>query len=339
MKKTTSTQKVRSSSPFNAAMCALDQEDVRAALSHLADAEDSYPQHPYVLFFQGIAREKIGETDAALQLFLTAAPMALCRYEKERDFELKKLASSIYSKIAQALIARGDLDAAETAIENGVDAWPGETVLWDTLAHIREKRGNIPGAVDACFAGYGNDASPFLYARHADLCKSLHWHAEAVRVYRLGVRQHPREYRLWGQLGLALADGGHFKAGARALDRMNALWSNPDPHTINTYAYVLQAAGHSKEARKQALLSISRDSDNSPAWDTLSYVYIGTREYDKAIEAALKAIELDWDEHEAWYHLGVAYSRNNQPGKTREVFNQLVRLDLAWAGLLANQMV
>ena len=35
---------------------------------------------------------------------------------------------------------------------------------------------------------------------------------------------------------------------------------------------------------------------------------------------------------------GIAYARSNRTEKAHEVFNQLIKLDLAWAGLLANEL-
>ena len=323
---------------FVEVMNCLTEDDAVGMAIRLEELGKDFPQHPVHLLYSAFSREMLEKEEEAFELYNAAARAAVVQLEYDPHQFLRETACMALCSVAEYYGERCKPVAALGTTHRAIQICHSMARPWLLLADCRKNQGDMAGAVEALHEALTRDTSPHIYWCLGITAAALCWPAEAVRAFHQGTRHNPEDDDLWVALSRAYTALNLFPEAASALKRALDLQDNEDALLLNNYAYLLCKCGRSRAALKVALHVAALVPGAPAAWDTLSYAYIGTQEYEKAIDAALTAVDLNWDEHEAWYHLGVAYARNNQPDKAREVFNQLLRLDLAWAGLLSGEI-
>ncbi|HEX5438740.1 MAG TPA: DUF4388 domain-containing protein [Gemmatimonadaceae bacterium] len=135
----------------------------------------------------------------------------------------------------------GDLDRAAALIDEGIGAHPHAAVLYNTLAVIRERRGDIKGAVEAAEHGLHEDGR--LAQLHKNLGDCLYRAArydDALEAYQRAIKLDP-----------ALGDDVYFKLGnirfkRQQRDQAVACWEralalNPENQLVQTNLDLVRA--------------------------------------------------------------------------------------------------
>ena len=324
---------------FDEMMDCLTEDDGVGMSLRLEQLDTEFPRHPILTYFSALSRDILGDHAGAFERYNQAARCASTKLTDGADSRLRETASKSFAWIADYYREEGKLNAAMDMARMAIAVMPSAAHAWAVLSDVRKADDDAVGAVDALYESFACDNDSGFLGCIGQHCTSIHWYGEAVRVYSRAVGLAPQDPDLWIELSKAHCSQGHFSAAARAAERAIALQEEQNPWLINTYAYLLRQSGRNEESLTQAKIAVEALPDSSAAWDTLSHAYNGTQQHDEAIAAALKAIELNWGEVEAWYHLGVAYVRSNRIDKSHDILNRLKKMDFAWAGMLADELL
>lgn len=148
---------------------------------------------PYVQTSAGILSLKLGDAESADATLSSARALWGRRAPAPQWFHFASLAAAV----------AGDLERAEALITEGVRAHSRVGQLYALLAAIRERRGDIAGAIDAAERGIQEDGSiPQLYKLLGDCCYADGRYDDALDAYVRALRLDPE-----------LGDDVYFKIG------------------------------------------------------------------------------------------------------------------------------
>jgi len=333
------TQQVLDSPLFDEVIDAWIGDDPIGMIVRLEKMTDEFPDHPIVLSQMGYAYELLDDENEAYACFLKAQRACFGKAgNRNRHPALRRVLSDSSCWVADFHRKQGKLASAETVIRHVLDAHCVDADLWLMLADIHRDDADYHGAIDTLYSAYGYRPDTATLDRIGQCCRALGERSEAVRVYERAAENSPKSAGVWSALAWARIMQGRFDLAERPLARAFRIERGSNPAILNLYAYALCENGKPRDAIKHARRAVELEPDTAQFWDTLSHAYIGVARYDDAIEAALKSITLNWGEVEAWYHLGVANNRAGKKEKAKEIFQRLKAMDLAWAGLLADEL-
>lgn len=137
---------------------------------------------PYVQTSAGILSLKLGDAESADATLSSARALWGRRAPAPQWFHFASLAAAV----------AGDLERAEALITEGVRAHSRVGQLYALLAAIRERRGDIAGAIDAAERGIQEDGSiPQLYKLLGDCCYADGRYDDALDAYVRALRLDP----------------------------------------------------------------------------------------------------------------------------------------------------
>jgi tetratricopeptide (TPR) repeat protein len=325
------------------------KEDAVRALAVLARAAELAPDLPAVWSALGRARERTGETAAALEAYdralrldpsnrtarrrairlaLQARDFARARHDVERlvadapqDPENQLLAASVAEK-------DGRRDDARKAYQAALQASNGKSAeAWLGIGQIERASRNTDGARAAFRKAI--ERRPGYTAAWLALGKleeSANRPADAERAYRRAIEIDPRYAQGWLALGQLLADRKEPDAAIRALRQ--ALVVRPGyPAAELSLGVTLARAGRLDEAIAAYRALVEREPRYVSAWFDLALAYRKAGRLAEARAALVTATGLDGGHLPSRRELGDLNLAEGRLDEARTVFQEVLDLE------------
>lgn len=214
--------------------------------------------------------------------------MGIGPHDVERFHEARK--ARALAAMGMSLIAEGEIDAAETALEAAIAARPSDPWARMRLAEVLAGRG-------AAFLAEGDPAmAETPLSRSAEL--------------------DPRSWLTWNNLGLARAKLGKPSAALDAFQR--ALEIRPDAYEVLVNAASVHSAQRDwRPALDLLARATATDPHRAIAWMFLGNVHRETADWTKALTAYERALRCDPKDGRIHYLIAATYASMDPPQKDR----------------------
>jgi tetratricopeptide (TPR) repeat protein len=293
----------------------LKRGDYRTALRHLEAAEQRHPDNGRIFYMQGIAKEALGEYDAAFDLYYRAV-------------HFQQYLSRAYQCITRLDVRRGDYDEASEHICKAIQSNTLNPQLWALKATVLRLNGDPEQALVAAEQALAIDPIN-CYALNEQLL------AEKARGQSGEVLEEKLEQVLlddpncYIELALHYLNAGLHEEATGVLEQIEADEQSRNPLTGYYYAYCLTGSDHGAEAARIYTQAAQRPVDycfpfrlesinvfraalevnpsDGRAHYFLGLVYGGLGEVDSAMSHWQQAVRLESDNARAWRNLGLAH--------------------------------
>lgn len=315
----------------------VNNQDPMSRLFILNRLHDEYGDHPLLSFHFGVALEAQGDTEAANDYFFDSIRLLKLN---AKDICKRSFGNQIgyaIDKVVTSRLAKQDIEGAKQILSMMPVTTQYIISFYKAMARIHFAQGNHQQVIDLLFNAYFREKEHRVLEGIAFCQTGVQQHRQASITYKTMLEHNPQDARIWYPLGRALLACNQRDEAVDAL-RKAYQHQNHNPNISNDLAYALAATSRWSEAIRYANEAINQAPDKADYHDTLAFIFLAAGDNEKAMNAACKAISLDWHHSEAWYHLGLANCRLGNIIKAYEIFNRLKTEDLAWAGLLANEL-
>ena len=191
--------------------------EVRLALADLDRVRGAYPSaiEHYTRALQDVALRP----DAYVGLAMTQAalgnnPLALDYYE--RAHQLRPGDAGIHSDLGYHYYLNGNFDKAIASYRVATTLQPDRATLWSSLGGVYYMAGRRKEAAGAFNRSLAIEPTYGALSNFASLRFEDGAYAEAANLYRRAAQLEPDDYRLWGNIGDALAADAATAAQARS---------------------------------------------------------------------------------------------------------------------------
>ena len=234
-------------------------------------------------------------------VYLSKKDFADAEKEFTRQLDVNRKSAAVYQQIAVSRLGQGDKDGAIQALEQGLDAVPGDAGLLLNLAAIHSGNGDTEAA---------------------------------AAVYRQGMEAVPDDARF--PLGLAgiLEGRKEYEEAIALYEKM--LEKYPDNLiAVNNLAVLLSEHRDDDQSKKRARELALRlaDSDQPAMLDTLGWIYYQAGDYDKAAEVLSAVVEKAPQVGVFRYHLGMTYYKQGDVRAAREILSKAIGDDQQYVGV------
>jgi tetratricopeptide (TPR) repeat protein len=210
-------------------------------------------------------------------------------------------------RLAEALLARGELDEAEEQFRTLLERYPGYPRALVGLGRLQYERGDLR-----------ESATTLRQARESPLVRKEASQLLAKVAYRLD--DHKTLKELGDVAGLP----------------EDPPWSDPIVGEVESLrvgkkadlerAEFLLTHGQGREAVEVLEQLTTRRPEDAEGWLALGRTLVQLQSYSQARQALREAVRLDPDSVEGWFKLGVAEHGRGDPGAATECFRKVVAL-------------
>ncbi|TWI10593.1 tetratricopeptide repeat protein [Aerolutibacter ruishenii] len=151
---------------------------------------------------------------AATQAALGNNPVALDYYE--RAHQLRPGDANLHSELGYHHYLNGDLEKAIASYRIATTLQPDSAKLWSSLGGVYHVAGRRTQAADAYSRSLALEPTYGALSNFASLRFEDRAYTEAAELYRRAAQLEPDDYRLWGNIGDALAADPSTAAQARS---------------------------------------------------------------------------------------------------------------------------
>ena len=311
------------------------------ALQHdSADAE--------ALVLLGVLARQSGKHEAAIRLTALAV-------------ELRPENAGFRLSLAEAHLAAGEIEAAESRCRNLVESQPGLAAAWCCIGNIEMARERPEQARRAWEKAAGLSSSSARAEKLLGhlLCREGHFD-EAIRMYRAGLSKSPRDPSLYCALGAALAADGQ-KAEAKMAYRKALKYRPAFPEALlnlgNLYhdegsfvqaaacfrralalrpGYVkawcnlgnaLQMLGQMRGATACYERALAIDPKTAAAHHNMGNAWMGLRDYPRAEECFRRTLKMESGQARHYNSLGNALFNQRRDEEAARSYRRAIELE------------
>ena len=256
---------------------------------------------------KAIEQARRGEFDLAL----ATAKEAISKDPKDKG--LRFFAGLLHSR-------RCEFEEAADQLREAMAMAPGDPVVRAELVRVLGSIGRLDEAERLLDA----PGLPPQYERRlrAMLAAARGEHSAAVQLYRTIVREDPRDFESWGNLGVSLLAAGEAAGAVQALGQ--ALQLKPGNSRLQgKLAEAHAAAGNAESALRELY---ERGSGDSGALVTAARLEDLQERPDRAIDALQRALEIEPANQEALIALADLQERGNRIDELRGTLDRLEQL-------------
>jgi tetratricopeptide (TPR) repeat protein len=274
----------------------------------------------------------------AYALSEAGSPEALAWYERSRS--LNPNYAPLQIRYGQALLAAGELEKAEAALQAALNGQPKLPHAYLGTARIALQKNDLPAAREyalkaLALAPQFREAQSFaaeIYRRLQDMPKAEHHAQLAAKLPAKMEMPDPVFAKMiaegvssfWHRLRASryLAAGRYDQA---VQELQLALAARPDAEAHNNLGMALQYQKNFSAAAEQYRQALARNPRYVEALNNLSVALFETGQIEEAIAHAQKAVQIDSTLPEAYLNLGTFYKRSGRMKEAIHAFRRGMR--------------